>query len=221
MTRENKIALVVGFAIVLVVGVLLSDHLAQAVRGNAADFASIQDPQQPPTGTGVVFLPLVAAPQAPVVTDATPPTEAVTTDALSDPLHIVASGETLCGIARRYYGSSALADTLGAYNALPAPDRLTPGVRLLVPDAAALQAWGGTGATTTTPDTTVPTLSPPATADTMQTYVVKSGDTLSEIAMQLMGTMHRTEELWALNKQTLPTPHDLRAGMELRYPTSP
>jgi hypothetical protein len=65
LTRENKIALVIGFAILLVVGVLLSDHLAQAVRGGVADLALIADPLHEPPGS-IEFFPLVApVPPAP------------------------------------------------------------------------------------------------------------------------------------------------------------
>ncbi len=37
MTRENKVALVVGFALVLFVGILISDHLSKAQTQRAAD----------------------------------------------------------------------------------------------------------------------------------------------------------------------------------------
>ena len=103
---------------------------------------------------------------------------------------------------------------MATYNALPTPDRLAPGLRLLVPDASALAGW-------TQPSNTVPIQTTPEAPSTMQTYVVQSGDTLSELAMRLMGTMHRTDELWSINKRTLATPDALRVGMELRYPTAP
>ena len=38
MTRENKLALVVGFALVLLVGILVADHFSPAHADNAADF---------------------------------------------------------------------------------------------------------------------------------------------------------------------------------------
>ncbi|MHC4219162.1 MAG: hypothetical protein ACYSU7_11985, partial [Planctomycetota bacterium] len=39
MTRENKVALVVGFALVLFVGILISDHLSDAQTRRSADLA--------------------------------------------------------------------------------------------------------------------------------------------------------------------------------------
>ncbi len=41
MTRENKVALVVGFALVLFVGILVSDHLSRAQTQRSADLAPV------------------------------------------------------------------------------------------------------------------------------------------------------------------------------------
>ena len=47
MTRDTKLALVVGFALILAVGVLISDHFASSSRGGPADLA-LGDHQPPP-----------------------------------------------------------------------------------------------------------------------------------------------------------------------------
>lgn len=55
MTREQKLALIVGFALVLVVGVLVSDHLSLAqerVSGDSADLASSLEPEAVAPGLG-------------------------------------------------------------------------------------------------------------------------------------------------------------------------
>jgi nucleoid-associated protein YgaU len=44
MTREHKLALIVGFALVLIVGVLVSDHLSSAERDAAAGTDLVGDP---------------------------------------------------------------------------------------------------------------------------------------------------------------------------------
>jgi hypothetical protein len=44
MTRENKLALVVGFALILFVGILISDHFSAARSQEAADLLPEQDP---------------------------------------------------------------------------------------------------------------------------------------------------------------------------------
>jgi len=44
MTRENKIALVVGFALILVVGILVSDHFSVAQTQQSAELLPAHDP---------------------------------------------------------------------------------------------------------------------------------------------------------------------------------
>jgi nucleoid-associated protein YgaU len=44
MTRENKIALVVGFALILVVGILVSDHFSVARTQQSAELLPARDP---------------------------------------------------------------------------------------------------------------------------------------------------------------------------------
>jgi len=44
MTRENKLALVVGFGLILFVGILISDHFSTVRNQQAADFTKIIDP---------------------------------------------------------------------------------------------------------------------------------------------------------------------------------
>ncbi len=50
MTREHKLALILGFALVLVVGVLVSDHISGAERG-VASTQSMDDPIRDRNGT--------------------------------------------------------------------------------------------------------------------------------------------------------------------------
>ncbi len=53
MTREQKLALIVGFALVLIVGVLVSDHLSLAqerVAGDEAGLAEALEPEEPGLG---------------------------------------------------------------------------------------------------------------------------------------------------------------------------
>lgn len=206
MTRENKIALVIGFAILMVVGVLLSDHLAQTVRGDAADLASINDPAQSPPGDSIEFLELVSVPKP-----ATTPAVAKQ----APRMHEVRRGETLNAIARQHYGDADFAEALARYNRLPDPGRLKTGLRLLVPNVRMLHDTVAATPASTSPD------SPADSTPTMQTYRVRSGDTLSELAQKLMGTAKATDRLWALNRSTLDSPDALQPGMELRYPATP
>lgn len=60
MTRENKLALVVGFALILIVGILVSDHFSTASRQQAADVARVQDPLRSGTRANRVISDFVA-----------------------------------------------------------------------------------------------------------------------------------------------------------------
>jgi LysM repeat protein len=53
--------------------------------------------------------------------------------------HVVRPGDTLSGIALKYYGDARLWDRIVGANSLPTPDRLREGQRLVIPDGGAPQ----------------------------------------------------------------------------------
>lgn len=216
MTQENKFALVIGFALLLVVGILVSDHLAEVTRGQPANLAVKADPMAGHQPSRVEFQPLLVTRGI-----ETPPTpgqpEGATSPVADLPLHAVAAGETMHAIARMHYGRDDLMPLLAAYNHIPNPARLKQGVRLMIPSVEVLVA----GRHGTAPEiTAAPTEAPTATATsvTYSLYVVRSGDTLSEIAQQVMGSMRHMDELLQLNQEVLMHPDALQPGMKLRYP---
>jgi nucleoid-associated protein YgaU len=205
MTRENKFALIIGFAMLLVVGILMSDHLAEVTRGAPGSIV-IDDPMQGVGAYPIEYQPLVAAATMPTVQPLTLPAAA----GMTEPVHAVRAGDTLSSIAMQYYGDRHLAAALAEHNGLPNPDRLHQGVRLIIP--ATLPAMP------TSPATTPPTdeLTPP----TMSEYTVRPGDTLSELAQQLMGSARQTNHLLELNRDRLRTADALTVGTRLRYPVA-
>ena len=48
--------------------------------------------------------------------------------------HIVRRGETLSAIAQRYYGTTATLDKLQKANGITNPDKIAPGMKLIIPD---------------------------------------------------------------------------------------
>ncbi len=48
--------------------------------------------------------------------------------------HIVRRGETLSSIAKRYYGTGAATDKLRKANSITDPDKIAPGMKLVIPD---------------------------------------------------------------------------------------
>ncbi|MBX3466092.1 MAG: LysM peptidoglycan-binding domain-containing protein [Planctomycetes bacterium] len=51
-------------------------------------------------------------------------------------------------------------------------------------------------------------------------YTVKSGQTLSDVAQELLGDRGRWKELYEANKDKLPSPDHVRAGLTLIFPTA-
>ena len=217
MTRENKFALVVGFGLVLLVGILISDHLASArspdppdlIPAGATENAAALDfgfVDLGGRGDGALG-PEPASDPAPTAPRARPPAE--TLPPTGDKMHTIERGETLAAISRRYYGKESMAVALATYNGLDNPDNVVAGQSLRIPPIQAIATAG-------------PAASKPAATTTgAKTYTVKPDETLSEIAQRVLGTARRWEELFELNRSILSDPNAIRAGMELRLPDNP
>ena len=212
MTQENKFAIVIGFALLLVVGILVSDHLAELARGDAGTLMAA-DPLQPNSGI-IEYQPLVhpAPPPALTVSEMAVPA----TTGMTVIVHTVGRGETLSQVAFKHYGDRSLANSLGTYNKLPHPDQLVPGQRLLIPNRPDLTSAPPTMAAQQPPVVIMAATAVPNVAE----YVVASGDTLSELAQKLMGSARHTNELLSMNKDRVPTADSLRVGTRLRYPVA-
>ena len=222
MTQENKFAIIIGFAVLLVVGILVSDHLAEVARGAPGSLVAI-DPVAMDDQRTIEYLPLITppppapSPEMPArgstgeASASTLPTER----GLPHPVHVVTSGETLSGIAHRYYGNRSLATALSSHNGLPNPNDLREGLRLIVPPSELLaQSMQGSSHGEAAPPATV------TNSRTLQEYEVRAGDTLSELAQHLMGSARHTDRLLELNRDRLSSIADLRIGIRLRYPAS-
>jgi nucleoid-associated protein YgaU len=210
MTQENKFAIVIGFALLLVVGILVSDHLAELARGEPGSLV-VTDPLEPTVGT-VHFQPLISPSRT---SPATPPVTSVpATAGMAIIMHTVVVGETLSQVAIRQYGDRSLATFLGTYNKLPNPDRLVVGQRLLIPDRAVLAAAA------IAPEYASPVVLATVSPSNMAEYLVAPGDTLSELAQKLMGSARHTNDLLKLNKDRVRSADALRVGTRLRYPTA-
>jgi nucleoid-associated protein YgaU len=133
--------------------------------------------------------------------------------------HTVQPGETLWGLAQRYYGDGSLHSTLGAFNEhLLEPDGDLPkGVRLRIPPRDLLRAGSRADAA---PRRTVRDDADdrePRLSET-RTYVVQKGDVLGTIAQRELGTATRWREVFELNRDRLDRPEDIWVGMKLKLP---
>jgi nucleoid-associated protein YgaU len=254
MTRENKLALVVGFALILLVGILVSDHFSAASRQESADLLPARDPLVAGGGEDPDLLafeappnrawhdPFQSRPSLPVETSRSevaqpeggrgantrmpspPSTEPQTPDAqarqaenvvrvglpeadgraLQFVHHDVKRGESLTSICQEYFGDASLVKELAAYNELRDPNLLRAGMRLRIPKAAVLVRGG-----------------PPVeeTAAQERTYTVRTGDVLSRIAQELLGSSRRWREVYEYNAEVIDDPDHLEVGTVLRIPS--
>lgn len=143
-------------------------------------------------------------------------------DPRDEKLHVVQQGETYWSIARQHYGAGRYFSALAEYNKPRISDQasLKPGMKVLVPSAATLDARYGKSMQASG------LAKPPAKPQSglrvdpqgRPLYVVGEGDTLGEISRRYLGKTSRSEEISRLNQEQLPNPNKLKAGMILLMP---
>ncbi len=214
MTRELKLALILGSSLVLVVGVLISDHLsgARQARIERVDSPLVTQPvtQVPPLASATHAADTII-PQMLDYPSLDPATQPPTT-ALGDPAPVTAQQ-----IAQSNDPQSEL-DRLAAqfgFKLEPVPvaaqtDRIeTPEdvAVLTMRDARA----GGPG------DSPAANSSETGAVRTTE-YTVQSGDTLWSLAARFLGSGSRHAELKELNKGRLGPNGELRLGLKILVP---
>ena len=129
--------------------------------------------------------------------------------------HEVAAGETLSGIAEKYYGDANLFPLIERANPRVDSRRLKVGQKLLIPDRDSIASTAAQ-----------PASAPPArdAADPASPvdglYEVKPGDTLARIAHTQFGREALWEEIYKLNQDVIgPDPAKLKVGMKLKMPS--
>jgi N-acetylmuramoyl-L-alanine amidase len=126
---------------------------------------------------------------------------AVAQDPPRPPSVVVQPGDTLSGLAVRFYGDATAVGRILAANNITDPDKIIAGASLVLPS--------GSAATTTT-----------ATAATNgRKIIVGPGDSLSALSERLYGSAGYASALAALNGIT--DPNHIVAGMTLLAPASP
>ena len=261
MTRENKLALVVGFGLILFVGILISDHFS-TVRNQQV--ATLHKPPMEPV--------INPASEARVIDLLGPPTPAVSTTSMSNTAdqvrpeqrttinpngyaqsrivqqpgsdvqatagtsqptpdgfvpvnpeppamqvvvkhHDVQSGETLFAICREHYGDISMVKALADYNKLDDPASLRVGRRLMIPPAEQIGGRAVASRTSEPAASAAPSQPKPAAQNT---YVVKSGDSLTGIAQRFLGSKGKWKKLHDMNRDVIEDPDDLKVGTVLK-----
>lgn len=229
MTRESKLALMIAVTLILLVGVLLSDHLSGA-RTAEFDEPAARQPATPVAGLPGAGEPLAALPLPPrqepaPVLAAEPPIDDF------EPL-VIAQGPR--NIAQRGVGmieqSFDRITTPGAAPSLliPSTDQPSePGPRLedfftrVEPANVTLPPRGNTPVKRMPEPTVEPT--PPQTTpatqparQTWRTHTVVEGDSLYRLAARYLGDGKRWPELQKLNDDLLRGSENVQLGMVLK-----
>jgi nucleoid-associated protein YgaU len=241
MTRENKLALVIGFGLMLFVGILVSDHFSaqrfdpatvaeaepktaetepvqlDAVGGDALVAGAIDLGKD-----GTSTLPDAPAPGEvvlgdPAATQVGLPVEVAKADGTPVKFHKVQKGETYWSIAAREYGDGSLATKLQDYNKAVSPDaaKLALNADLRIPPIDVLKP-GAVAKSAAQAGTSVAraTPEPKAAARVAATVTVGKGDTAYGIA-QKQGV--KVAEL--LKHNGIKDPAALKPGQTLKIPT--
>jgi nucleoid-associated protein YgaU len=234
MTRENKLALVLGFGLLLLAGILVSDYLSAGNRVHEDPLIAASSSQIPNSEILKPAVPLqLERTQRPVQTaqERTPaPLRQITLGtpnartqnsssavsgrktAANVDTYYVKSGESLSIISIRYYGSAEYVDQIARVNNLGNPNQVKVGTRLILPKSFNQTTIATSG------DRSTP--SPANVQKKRQTVKVREGETLSDIAKRELGDGTKWRTLWKANMKVVPNPDRLRPGTILQLPTN-
>lgn len=232
MTREHKLAMIVGFALVLVVGVLVSDHLSGARKARIAsvdmagqemgarevDVAFGRKPEPAPTVT-------IAKRQAPPVTfdnevdtgatlEEPIETLAAVTQAPEDPLHVADTG--VLGFDAKLPPAIQTDSMEGERLVMGRPRNDPPGFIRVPEGDDSISALSGE------PERKAPVVTAaepaPAKVDKGKSRTIKDGDTLWSIAQDVYGDGKLSKKLAEYNKTRLGSGGQLREGASILIP---
>lgn len=134
-----------------------------------------------------------------------------------DRVHVVRADDTLYSIAILYYGDGSLWPQLAAYNIDRVPQNLQigPGLQLRIPARDVLL---GPAEPTRTPGAGQSGAETAGSSEYIS-YTVTTGDTLTELAQDYMGSTRRWQELYDLNREVIRDPDRLIIGTVIRIPS--
>jgi nucleoid-associated protein YgaU len=242
MTRENKVALVVGFALVLFVGILISDHFSRA-RVRPADLILAADPAPPGAPAREILdvrreVPSINPAPAPQPAAAAPAAMAPVPAATADPLGPAAT-QTAAAPAPPAAPTAAAAapgdPAIRMHEVRPGESLSTIcqryyGNQGLVEKLAAFNGiddpdsiWGGArikvpGVEVLNPRTPAAPAAQAERSAKVARYQVRDGDTLCSIAERVLRSRSRWKQLYEANREVITDPDNIRPGSVLQIP---
>ncbi len=242
MTRENKLALVIGFGLILFVGILVSDHFS-AQRFDGAQLARAANPGEdapfdltplqvpeaihsPTTGEEIVLVTGTGAgsgSQTEAVIGIEPLVQPLPimvaqgdeTDGEPVRFYKVQSGDTLWSIAAREYGDGSLNKALAEYNksALSDSGRLSLNQQLRLPSLKKLRPTR-MAITENAVAAATPEATPKRT-ETGRTHTIAKGDTVYRLAQRYSV---KPQAIMAANG--IRDPSALKLGRSIKIPST-
>lgn len=243
MTREIKLALILGFALVLTVGILIADHFSQAQQASLATITSAESEER----TAPPFRRLISE-GADIVRDAfdddPPPVAAgLSTSADQRGADLLGGNDGRSDLSG---GSGPGTIEMGASSERELRGQLQAGERVHVVRrgqtlwAIAEEYYGDgnewrrilernrgsiprNGEVEVGSAIVIPVLSggeraAPRPLSRASTYTVRAGDTLSGIAQSQLGAASRWRDILSLNSDRIQSPEQLYTGLELKLP---
>ena len=119
-------------------------------------------------------------------------------------LYNVISGDTLGGIAQKLLGSSRHASKIASLNGIVDPRTIQLGRTLRIPSLYTPVA--------------VAVAEPTPIPSHVTTHIIQSGETLSDIAEDYLGSPHQWLVLWNANKSRISNPDRLKVGVSIVIP---
>lgn len=236
VTRELKIALIVGFSLVLVVTVLISDHLSKARRSDL-DSKLADRPQlvPAPPAESIEPAPMRPAPVGPMLADAgsarvEPVVEIQQTTGVSRGSVREPDAGTQPDLFDRVNrqiqnGEITLPPAVKLEPVAPAPAPVGRGApNVLNPDGPVGHGLTGPGNTPPAPVPTGPGTTPQAQPKTLppavpdREYIVAEGDSAFAIAKKTLGAGDKWRELAAYNPGRIGPNGQIRPGVRLKIP---
>jgi len=128
--------------------------------------------------------------------------------ASGEQVHVVASGDTMSGIAKRYLGKESAWNAIAKANPNVDPTAMKVGTRLRIPAGDSTTSGAAPAATSTT-----------ANASGGSFHTVAAGDTLSSISRKHYGDGKHWEKIYEANKGAIGSdPARLKVGQRLTLP---